>query len=91
MLLFYLYAEYIMQNAGQYEAQAGIKNSRRNANNLRYVSDISLMGVNKDELSSLLMKAKDSEKAGLYLNIQKTKIIASSLISSWQIDGGTIE
>ena len=73
------------------EAQAGIKNARRNINNLRYVDD-TLMAESKEELKSLLMKVKgESEKVGLKLNIQKTKIMASSPITSWQIDGGTME
>ena len=90
--LFNFYAEYIMQNAGLDEAQAGIKIARRNINNLRYADDTTLMAESKEELKSLLMKMKDeSEKAGLKLNIQKTKIMASSPISSWQIDGETME
>ena len=84
------YAEYIIRNAGLDEAQAGIKISRRNINNLRYADDTTLMAESKEELKSLLMKVKEeSEKVGLKLNIQKTKIMASSLISSWQIDGET--
>ena len=83
--LFNLYAEYIMRNAGLDEAQAGIKISRRNINNLRNVYDI--MVESEEELKSLLMKMKEeTEKAGLKLNIQKTKIIPSGPISSWQID-----
>ena len=90
--LFDLYAEYIMQNAGLDEAQAGIKIARRNINNLRYADDTTLMAENKEELKSLLMKVKEeSEKVGLKLNIQKTKIMASSPITSWQIDGETME
>ena len=86
--LFNLYAEYIMQNARLDEAQAGIKMARRNINNLRYADDTTLMAESKEELKSLLMKMKEeSEKAGLKLNIQKTKIMASSPITSWQIDG----
>ena len=82
------YAEYIMQNAGLDEAQAGIKIAGRNINNLRYSDDTTLMAENKEELKSLLMKVKEeSEKVGLKLNIQKTKIMASSPITSWQIDG----
>ena len=78
-------AEYIMQNAGLDEAQAGIKIARRNINNLRYADDITLMAESKKELKSLLMKVKEeSEKAGLKLKIQKTKIMASGLITSWQ-------
>ena len=90
--LFNLYAEYIMQNARLDEAQAGIKIARRNINNLRYADDTNLMAESEEELKSLLMKVKDkSEKAGLKLNIQKTKIMASSPITSWQIDGKTME
>ena len=81
-----------MQNAGLNEAQTGIKTSRRNINNLRYADDTTLMAENEDELKSLLMKVKEeSEKVGLKLNIQKTKIMASSPITSWQIDGETVE
>ena len=81
-----------MQNAGLDESQAGIKTARRNINNLRYADDTSLMAESKEELKSLLMKVKEeSEKAGLKLNIQKTKIMASSPITSWQIDGGKVE
>ena len=84
--LFNLYAEYIMRNAGLEEAQAGIKIARRNINNLRYADDTMLMA--ESELKSLLMKVKEeSEKVGLKLNIQKTNIMASSSIISWQIDG----
>ena len=91
--LFNLYAEYIMRNAGLDEAQAGIKIARRNINNpLRYTDDTTLMAESKEELKSLLMKVKEeSEKVGLKLNIQKTKIMASSPINSWQIDGETVE
>ena len=90
--LFNLYAEYIMRNAGPDEAQAGIKISSRNINNLRYADDTTLMAESKKELKSLLMKVKEeSEKAGLKLNIQKTKIMASGSIPSWQIDGETVE
>ena len=86
--LFNLYAEYIMQNAGLDEAQAGIKIARRNINNLRYTDDTTLMVESEEELKNLLMKVKEeSEKAGLKLNIQRTKIIASSPITSQQIDG----
>ena len=83
-----LYAEYIMQNARLDEAQAGIKIAGRNINNLRYANDITLMAESKEELKSLLMQVKEeSEKVGLKLNIQKTKIMASGPISSWQRDG----
>ena len=86
-----LYAEYIMRNAGLDEAQAGIKITRRNINNLRYADDTILMAEIK-ELKSLLMKVKEeSEKVGLKLNIEKTKIMASGPITSWQIDGETME
>ena len=86
--LFNLYAEYILRNAGLEEAQAGIKIARRNINNLRYADDTSLMVVSEEELKSLLMRVKEeSEKAGLKLNIQKMKIMASGPIISWQIDG----
>ena len=88
--LFNFYAEYIMQNAGLEEAQAGIKIAGRNINNLRYADDTTLM-AESDELKSLLMKVKESEKVGLKLNIQKTKIIVFSPITSWQIDGDTME
>ena len=81
--LFNLYAEYILQNAGLDEAQAGIKIAGRNINNLRYADDTTLMAENKKELKSLLMKVKESEKAGLKLNIQKTMIMASGTITSW--------
>ena len=88
--LFNVCAEYIMRNAGLDEAQAGIKIARRNINNLRYADDITLM-VESKELKNLLMKVKEeNEKADLTLNIQKTKIIASSPITSWQIDGETV-
>ena len=83
--------EYIIRNAGLEEAQAGIKISRGNINNLRYVDDTTLMGESGEELKSLLMKMKESEKAGLKLKIQKTKIMASSPITSWQIDDETVE
>ena len=90
--LFNLNAEYIMRNAGLDEAQAGIKIARRNINTLRYADDTTLMAESEGELKSLLMKVKDeSEKAGLKLNIQKTKIMASSPITSWQTDGETVE
>ena len=88
--LFNLYAEYITRNAGLEEAQAGIKNARSNINNLRYADDTTLMAENEEELKSLLMKVKEeSEKVGLKLNIQKTKIMASCPITSWEIDGET--
>ena len=81
-----------MQNARLDEAKAGIKIARRNINNLRYADTTTLMAESKEELKSLLMKVKDeSEKVGLKLNIQKTKIMASSLITSWQIDGETVQ
>ena len=81
-----------MKNAGLDEAQAGIKITRRNINNLRYADDTTLMVERKEKLKSLLMKVKEeSEKVGLTLNVEKTKIIASSPITSWQIDGETIE
>ena len=81
-----------MRNAGLDEAQAGIKIARRNINNLRYADDTTLMAESEEELKSLLMKVKvETEKVGLKLNIQKTKIIASSPITSWQIDGDTVE
>ena len=81
-----------MRNAGLEEAQAGIKIAGRNINNLRYADDTILMAESKEELKGLLMKVKDkSEKAGSKLNIQKTKIMASSPITSWQTDGGTVE
>ena len=86
--LFHLYTEYIMRNAGLEEAQAGFRIARRNINNLRYANDMTLMAESKEELKSLLMKVKeDSEKVGLKLNIQKSKIMAASTITSWQIDG----
>ena len=90
--LFNFYAEYIMRNVGLDEAQAGIKIAGRNINNLRYAGDTTLMAEGKEELNSLLMKVKEeSEKFGLNLNIQKTKIMASGSITSWQIDGETVE
>ena len=90
--LFNLYAEYIMRNAGLEETQAGIKIARRNINHLRYADDTTLMAESEEELKSLLMKVKEeSEKAGLKLNIQKRKIMASGPITSWQIDGETVE
>ena len=90
--LFNTYAEYIMRNAGLEEAQARIKIAGRNISNLRYADDTILMAESKEELKSLLMKVKEeSEKGGLKLNIQKTKIMASGPITSWQIDGETVE
>ena len=90
--LFNLHAECIMRNAGLEEAQAGIKNAGRNINNLKYADDTTLMAESKEDLKSLLIKVKEeSEKVGLKLNIQKTKITASGPITSWQIDGKTIE
>ena len=90
--LFNLYAEYIMRNSGLEEAQAGIKIARRNIKNLRYADDTTLMAESEEELKSLLMKVKEeSEKFGLKLNIQKMKIMASAPITSWQIDGETVE
>ena len=85
--LFYLYAEYIMRNAGLGEAQAGIKIARRNINNLRYADDTILMAESEEELKSLLKVKEEHEKAGLRFKIQKTKIMASGPITSWQIDG----
>ena len=90
--LFNVYAEYIMQNARLDEAQAGIKIAGRNINNFRYADDTTIMAESEEELKSLLMKVKEeSEKAGLKLNIEKTKTMASSPIISWQIDGATRE
>ena len=90
--LFNLYAEYILRNAGLEETQAGIKIAGRNINNLRYADDTTLMAESEEELKSLLMKVKvESEKVGLKLNIQKTKIMASGPITSWEIDGETVE
>ena len=90
--LFNLYAEYIKRNAGLDEAQAGIKIAGKNINTLRYADDTTLMAESKEELKSLLMKVKEeSEKVDLKLSIQKSKIIASSPITSWQIDGETVE
>ena len=87
-----LYAEYIMRNAGLEEAQAGIKIAGRNINNLRYADDTTLMAESEEELKRLLMKVKEEgEKVGLKLNIQKTKIMASGPITSWEIDGETVE
>ena len=91
-ILFNLYAEYIMRNAGLEETQAGIKISGRNINNLRYADDTTLVAESEEALKSLLMKVKeDSKKVGLKLNIQKTKIMASGPITSWEIDGETVE
>ena len=90
--LFDLYAQYIMRKAGLDEVQAGIKIARRNINNLRYMDNTTLMAESEEELKSLLMKVKmESEKVGLKLNIQKTKIMASDPITSWQIDGEIVE
>ena len=92
LCLFNSYAEYIMRNAGLDEAQAGIKIAGRNINNLRYADDTTLMVESKEELKSLLMKVKEeSEKVGLKLNIQKTKIMASGSITSWEIERETME
>ena len=89
--LFNLYAEYLMRNAGLEEAQAGIKIACRHINNLRYTDDTTLMAESEEELKSLLMKVKEkSEEVGLKFNIQKTKIMASGLITSWRIDGETV-
>ena len=89
--LFNLYAEYTMRNAGLDEAQAGFKVARININNLRYADDTNLMAESEEELKSLLMKVKvESEKVGLKLNIQKTKIMVSGPITSWEIDGETV-
>ena len=89
--LFNLHAEYVMQNAGLDEAQVGIKIAGRNINNLRYADDTTLMAESEEELKSLLMKVKEeSEKVGLKLNIQKTKIMVTGPITSWQIDGETV-
>ena len=90
--LFNLYAEYTVRNAGLEEAQAGIKIAERNINNLRYADDTTLMAESEEELKSILMKVKEeSEKVGLKLNIQKTKIMVSHPITSWQIDEETVE
>ena len=90
--LFNFYAEYIMRNAGLEETQAGIKIARRNIKNLRYADDTMLMAESEEELKSLLMKVKEeSEKVGLKLNIQKMKAMASGPITSWEIDGETVE
>ena len=91
LCLFNFYAEYIKRNAGLEEAQAGIKIVKRNINNLRYANDTTLMAESEEELKSLLMKVKEeSEKVGLKFNIQKTKIMESGPITSWQIDGETV-
>ena len=88
----YLYAEYIMSNAGLEDAQAGIKIGRRNINTLGYADNTTLLAESEEELKSLLMKVKEeSEKVGLKLNIQKTKIMASGPITSWETDGETVE
>ena len=90
--LFNLYAKHTIRNAGLEEAQAGIKISRRNINNLRYADDTTLRAESEEEPKSLLMKVtEESEKVGLRINIQKTKIMASSPITSWEIDGETVE
>ena len=90
--LFNFYAEYIMRNAGLEEAQAGIKIARRNINNLRYTDDTTLMAESKEEPKNLLMKVKEeNEKVGFKLNIQKMKIMASGPITSWEIEGETVE
>ena len=90
--LFKLYAEYIVRNGGLDEPQAGMKIARREINNLSYADDTTLMAESKEELKNLLMKVKEeSEKVGLKLSIQKTKIMASGPITSWQIDGETME
>ena len=90
--LFNLNAEYIRRNAGLEEAQSGIKIARRNINNLRYADDTTLMAEREEDLKSLLMKVKEKrEKAGLKLNIQKAKMMASSPITSWEIDGEPVE
>ena len=92
LCLFNLYAEYITRNAGLEEAQAGIKIAGRNINNLRYADDTTLMAESEEELKSLLMKVKEeSEKVGLKLNIQKTKITVSGPITLWQLDEETME
>ena len=90
--LFNFYAEYIMRNAGLEEARAGIKIAGRNINNVRYADDTTFMAESEEELQSLLMKVKEEgEKAGLKFNMQKTKIMASGPITSWQIDGEIVE
>ena len=90
--LFNSYAENLLKNAGLEEAQAGLKTARRNINNLRYADDTTHMAESEEELKSLLMKVKEeSEKVGLKFNVQKTKIMASGPITSWEIDGETVE
>ena len=89
--LFNFYAEYIIRNAGLDEAQTGIKIAGRNINNFRYADDTTLMVESEEKLKSFLIKVKESEKVDLKLNIQKTKIMASGPITSWQIDGETME
>ena len=90
--LFNFYAEYIMRNGGLEEAQAGIKIARRNISNLRYADDTTLMAESEEELKSFVIKVKvESEQVGLKLNIQKTKLMASGPITSWQIEGETVE
>ena len=89
--LFNFYAEYIIRNSGLDEAQAGIKIAGRNFNNLRYIGDTTLMAESEEELKSLLMKVKESEKVGLKLHVQKTKIMVFGPITSWQINGETTE
>ena len=89
--LFNLYAEYLMRNAGLEEAQAGIKIAGRNINNLRYADDTTLMAESEEELKLLMKVKEESEKVGLKLNIQQTKIMASDPITLWQIDGKTVE
>ena len=89
--LFNLYTEYIIRNAGLDEAQAGNKIAGRNINNLRYADDTILMAESEEELKSLLVKVKESERAGLKFNFQKTKIMASGPITSWQIDGESMK
>ena len=92
LCLFKFYAEYIMRNAGLEETQAGIKTAGRNTNNLRYADDTTLMAQSEEKLKSLLMTVQEeSEKVGVKLNIQKTKIMASGPITSWEIDGETVE
>ena len=91
LCLFNLYTEYVLRNTGLDAAQAGIKIAGRNINNLRYADDTTLMAESKEELKSLLRIKEESEKAGLKLNIQKTKIMAFGPITSWQIEGGKME
>ena len=92
LCLFNLYAEYILRNTGLEEAQAGIKSARRNINNLRYADDTTLKAESEEELKTLLIKVKEeSEKVDLKLNIRKMKIMASGPITSWEIDGETVE